>query len=611
MLFEHHLLSQDGRAFAQMSPTVPSLWRRHSQLSYNQDPLSGETIYKSLMHDDSIRLLIVEPGFGQNAVRCCLEHTRLGLSRLRRKAKYEALSYAWGPGPPLHNISINNVEFKVRANLYHALLELRLNRHRRTLWIDAICLNQEDVPERNHQVKIMRRIYERATNTIIWLGRASHFDELTLVELTLCDIPSRISEAEKIRMMTTTVSSPSFEAILSKSWFKRVWVQQEFAVSGSTKFMCGHYSFTPVTLHHAITATWEILRETSVQFHNKTMVADDFLSLRNFYQRGESLCLSQHLYNTFGRLEASDPRDHIFSLLGLLDDRDCDQVIVDYDLPVEHSFSQAMQYMLNGKNSHWAFQLLSLVGSLSLSERYRDCLPSWVPDFACRAPFKKAFENISIFSASASSKAQLSVANGTLTIVGKILDTIKTIHQGLFPEHVNDGDLRKWFQECRSIAERDGSFYKEHEFENMWWTLLVCDVYLDPAVPSPYKRAKDGYGELFLHLDLLAQPCFTEKLPQSTSAALLEAQTAYVHSMRVTSFQSSFFSTKKGLLGWNFSRVKEGDKVCVLSGAQTPFIIRERHDGFYELVGNAYTHGIMYGEAMEWEGVELEEIRIC
>jgi hypothetical protein len=88
---------------------------------------------------------------------------------------YTALSYAWGPPAPTSSILIDGVSYAIRENLYHALLVIRdkITGSRfdwKYLWIDAICINQENVSERNHQVGLMSRIYSRADLVLVWLG---------------------------------------------------------------------------------------------------------------------------------------------------------------------------------------------------------------------------------------------------------------------------------------------------------------------------------------------------------------------------------------------------------------------------------------------------------
>jgi hypothetical protein len=64
------------------------------------------------------------------------------------------------------------------------------------------------------------------------------------------------------------------------------------------------------------------------------------------------------------------------------------------------------------------------------------------------------------------------------------------------------------------------------------------------------------------------------------------------------------------MLGWAPRSTQVGDKVCIFSGARAPFIVRPNQDGSYGLIGDAYIHGMMYGEAMDWDMAEWENIHI-
>lgn len=85
---------------------------------------------------------------------------------------YEALSYTWGEEAASVRILLNGKEFLVRRNLADALAALRISEPR-VLWVDALCINQQDTAERNHQVGMMAGIFRRAERVLVWLGRPS------------------------------------------------------------------------------------------------------------------------------------------------------------------------------------------------------------------------------------------------------------------------------------------------------------------------------------------------------------------------------------------------------------------------------------------------------
>jgi hypothetical protein len=81
--------------------------------------------------------------------------------------------------------------------------------------------------------------------------------------------------------------------------------------------------------------------------------------------------------------------------------------------------------------------------------------------------------------------------------------------------------------------------------------------------------------------------------------------------MNETSRKMNFCITSKQLAGYIPSRSLQSDTICIFSGSPVPHVIRKLPSGNYGLIGEAYIHGIMDGEAMEWEGIEWEDIRLA
>ncbi|KAF3052211.1 hypothetical protein E8E11_010002 [Didymella keratinophila] len=86
---------------------------------------------------------------------------------------YKALSYVWGDPDVTSAILVNGAIFEATTNLISALLNLRKDHHAEVFWIDAICMNQRNVQERNHQVQMMAKIYKGAEEVIAWLGESA------------------------------------------------------------------------------------------------------------------------------------------------------------------------------------------------------------------------------------------------------------------------------------------------------------------------------------------------------------------------------------------------------------------------------------------------------
>ncbi|RYP17588.1 hypothetical protein DL767_009991 [Monosporascus sp. MG133] len=123
--------------------------------------------YKPLdLATDTIRLVCLLKGSFNDDIRCELWESRLH----RDDVPYEALSYTWGGTEKSARIFLCGCIAQVTHNLYTALRYLRLERQDRILWIDAICIDQDNERERGHQVGQMRRIYQNAEKVLIWLG---------------------------------------------------------------------------------------------------------------------------------------------------------------------------------------------------------------------------------------------------------------------------------------------------------------------------------------------------------------------------------------------------------------------------------------------------------
>ena len=139
---------------------------------YNDLPLSAA---------EDIRLLVLSPGEVTPKVRCKLRRASLG-----GKPVYTALSYAWGDPNKTEEISVNGQPINATLNL--AALLRRIQRRvtgEANLWIDAVCINQKWRIEKEQQIKIMRSIYEQASNVMIWLGDARDDSDLVLSHMSM------------------------------------------------------------------------------------------------------------------------------------------------------------------------------------------------------------------------------------------------------------------------------------------------------------------------------------------------------------------------------------------------------------------------------------------
>jgi hypothetical protein len=249
---------------------------------------------------DGIRLVILEPSTTTEGVlQCRLVHVTFG-----QMPKYEALSYTWGIKDPQNDILLNDKTFPVRRNLRDALLQLRKLDDERVLWIDAICINQDDIPERNQQVRNMPHIYSRAQMVLVWLGIANEFEDIC-----------RWKDEEGYEPVSSIRLNDKFGQFLSKmssvDYWHRVWIVQEI---GKARKIRIHYG--------KIGVDWELFIGT-MRLYRQNLSLQGSLPLRladlmlDKYGNGYKL---ENLIKTHQKALCEDVRDRIYGFTGLAND---------------------------------------------------------------------------------------------------------------------------------------------------------------------------------------------------------------------------------------------------------------------------------------------------
>src|SRR6202011_3401610 len=144
---------------------------------------------------------------------------------------YEALSYALGSPTFPHTISVNGTEFKVREILFQALNFLRLHDTEMVLWIDAICINQSDICERNHEVQHMAEIYSRAHQILVWLGLETGTSRMAVEFLHNAALFSPRDRNE----LKEDLGWHALGDLCGREYWKRVWMIQEICLASRVK----------------------------------------------------------------------------------------------------------------------------------------------------------------------------------------------------------------------------------------------------------------------------------------------------------------------------------------------------------------------------------------
>lgn len=156
--------------------------------------------------------------------------------------EYEALSWCWGQEVKDRAIRIQEggkyYRLAVTRDLTLALKYLRHPHEERILWIDALCINQANHEERNHQVQMMARIYSGAKQACIWLGEDT--DDSTTAIGFINEI-MKLENFDSISEKKENASKwQSLLLLMQRPWFSRRWVVQEIALARSATIYCGN-----------------------------------------------------------------------------------------------------------------------------------------------------------------------------------------------------------------------------------------------------------------------------------------------------------------------------------------------------------------------------------
>jgi hypothetical protein len=212
------------------------------------------------------------PDTRDEPLRVSLQH-----STLFDMSMCSAVSYEWDSNVRQHEISCGGRISEVTANLALLLSKVRSPESSQLLWVDAICINQDDVDERSQQVSIMGDIYKNAEVVLMWIGdEVPHTkDAFSMIcrlakECSVLELkrgmgpfgydeyePSDQSAKQRLEEILIEPSWPAVTNLLSsRSYFLRLWVIQEVVLSSKAVVVCGDHRIDCKTFYEAAVFFW-------------------------------------------------------------------------------------------------------------------------------------------------------------------------------------------------------------------------------------------------------------------------------------------------------------------------------------------------------------------
>ena len=255
----------------------------------------------------TIRVLRILPGKSGSVIRCELTHQPL-------RDDHTCLSYAWGDEHDPKTILVNGKKLTIRRNIFDFLHLARKHKLRHQLWIDAICIDQSNTNEKNHQVRQMGQIYQQARLVLIWTGAILSWNQLMIhyIKRFIYKLFNSfrfvgIYNPRRRRALRYTLFGDGSPITQSEYW-TRMWVVQEVLLARRASVFIGS---SKLSVAGVLDVAW-------------AAGPPDYIDSLNgcwnfaFYMRLANNTLSKLLVH-FGNQQCTDRRDRIYSLLGLVD----------------------------------------------------------------------------------------------------------------------------------------------------------------------------------------------------------------------------------------------------------------------------------------------------
>lgn len=624
--------------------------------------LSKDEIYKDVPLEGSrdIRLLRVD-GFSKTVV---CELIPVSLDSL--PGPYTAVSYRWDDvttSSGQHRVPCGNGKFLVLGKTLYSILEYFSKGGSggggpSLVWIDALCINQNDMEEKSHQVGMMRDIYSYANQVLVWFGAPTVISDVAIDTVWKLECFFRRVDAQEPAAMETMaryrvmnfvrapVSWQNLGKFLQREWFQRIWIIQEVVAGAQVVMVCGKqkipwetfsYVMTKIS-HHGLhdllkqdnTTPWGLLNTVLIQ------------ELREIRLQGKYLPLHFMLSSTL-EFKASDWRDKVFALLGIATGSDHEAVNPDYTKLPQEVYTLTAGHLLTQSPDLF---ILSAAG-IGRPRSFPD-LPSWVPDWsreyrgsclaygAFRSGFAATGDSTPLLLPTTPTPTILSLQGMIIDMVDQLAPTHPIPLQG--PDQHNTTLITQCtkeelhaLQQSQRLASTLSPYPTGEQYQDAHWRTIIANMNLagDPA-PATLGPGFHSWLSLLQHRaqwNVAGSPPRTQPSTQDITQA---------DSFRVAFSKHGlvrrFFTTHGGYMGIGPQGIitsgERNDVVALLQGAVTPFILRPVGEGeaggggggegegggggsipTYSLVGECYVHGLMKGEGMALG--EIQQIRLC
>ncbi|KAH8665950.1 heterokaryon incompatibility protein-domain-containing protein [Tricladium varicosporioides] len=549
---------------------------------YQYSPLNGAT--------GEIRLLTLLPGRFSSKIRIALD---TALCTETEVPEFEALSYTWGSKADLVDIYIgDNRRLAVTQNLAEALRYLRHKKTPRTLWIDAICINQQDVSERSKQVKRMDDIYLKATRVVVWLGPEA--DDSTLVLELMAKLSSEVNvDRDNGRILpisgnrtkyywADTREDQPFEDIhlspilklLARPWFERLWVLQEIYLGKENAIvMCGDQTIPWMSLNNAIYC-----------MDSKPLPYPDFHTFDPMLTRISETFDARHnipffnLINSTQHCKCLDPRDRIYAIQSMMTVQERLGLEPDYSKTVLEVYQDVFLRHIDDK------RYLHLLADAGITKE--NDWPTWVPNWS----IPRTSVRLTGWCGSSESLAITEFKDGELNVTGVSVTAIKLA----VPFYKWNNFVGDRMRELRRVLSCCG-FTNQLDY-NSTQIRAICETLCGNNFEESYQPRKSGCSTLKEAEGVVRKVINS---PHDSFGFIGDTgKLDFLLRASVSCNGRAFVILENGHVGLAPSSAQVGDIMTVMLGFDPAMILRPNKNGTYKVVGEGYCQGVMSGEAL-------------
>jgi SpoVK/Ycf46/Vps4 family AAA+-type ATPase len=447
--------------------------------------------YTAIDEPDAIRLLLIHPTLGSRHLKCSLVQARLPSA-----PRYEAISYCWGDSTAKHSITIEGQQLPLTESAFQVLRNRSSFWSPRLIWVDALCINQEDDDEKASQVQLMGQIYSQAyivsvvlVQTLaevksvqslaavigpeLWqllrrfyhaLSATQMLDKLTVTGAELSSNDRAVTARLTPKTAVDGIQWVALRDLFNNPWFGRVWVVQEAALARRVRVLYNDFEIDWDTLLHAalafgrFPALWTVLSSLESKVKRRPGGVGTVLSIHDYHDRisaGEVIPVSDLLFG-IKNFQSTDPRDMVFAIHGMCSGLPRDLMKPRYGKTcVSEVYTNAAACLVAAGNAN---RMLSISGigfrspGATGATTARDLLPTWVPDWSVSirsAQLSFLRPQIDYFAGGTTAQnvqiphapSLLSTAAGPLLLQGWITDRIVQVATPLESTEPDDQDV--------------------------------------------------------------------------------------------------------------------------------------------------------------------------